>query len=138
MFYRKYYSELGKLLYAIANSDGVITEKEKQEVKNLVRQELVPAERHTDKFGTDAAYYTEIEFDIMEETFQDVEAAFDSFISFVETHHTAIDHKMRAEALRITTHLVGLHSKKHKKEKALLKQLENTFKGLPQRLAQAM
>jgi uncharacterized tellurite resistance protein B-like protein len=137
MFYRKYYSELGKLLYAIANADGVISEKEKQEVKNLVRSELVPVEKHTDKFGTDAAFYTEIEFDIMDENFQDVEAAFDSFISFAEAHHTAIDQNMRDSALRITTQLVGLYRKKHKKEKALLRQLEKTLKALPEKAVQS-
>ncbi len=130
MFYRQYYSELGKMLYAIANVDGVISEKEKDTLKQLVRKELAPSEKHTDKFGTDAAYYTEIEFDILEDTLQDSDAAFDSFIDFLESHHTAIDQHMRDATLKITKQLATIHHKPNKKVVELIKKLEKVLKLL--------
>ena len=130
MFYRQYYSELGKMLYAIANVDGVISEKEKDTLKQLVRKELAPSEKHTDKFGTDAAYYTEIEFDILEDTLQDSDAAFDSFIDFLESHHTAIDQHMRDATLKITKQLATINHKPSKKVVELIKKLEKVLKSL--------
>jgi len=131
MFYRQYYSELGKLLYSIANVDGVISEKEKKTLKELVRKELAPSEKHTDKFGTDAAYYTEIEFDILEDTDSDSEAAFDSFITFLENHHTAVDGHMREATLKITKQLANIYHKPSKKGGELIKKLEKVLKALP-------
>jgi uncharacterized tellurite resistance protein B-like protein len=64
---RKFYSELGKLLYAIAAVDGRIHAKESATMKRVVSEQLVPQEASTDHFGTDQAYITEFEFDVMAE-----------------------------------------------------------------------
>src|SRR5690606_13704785 len=79
MLYRQFYSELGKLLYAVADVDGMISQKEKKALQELVRKELVPVEKHTDKFGTDVAFYAEIEFDFLEDSMVEPEEAFESF-----------------------------------------------------------
>jgi hypothetical protein len=109
------------LLYAVANTDGKISNKEKAELKTIVRDELVPAEKHIDHFGTDAAYYTEIEFDILEETMADPQAAFDSFISYIETHHSAIDARMRDISLKIAKRIAATYHNTSNKEKELIK-----------------
>jgi uncharacterized tellurite resistance protein B-like protein len=131
MLYRKFYSELAKLLYAVANIDGTISTKEKEELRTIVRNELVPAEKHIDKFGTDAAYYTEIEFDFLEEQLPDPEAAFESFINFTENHHTAIDGRMREISLRIAQRIAATYHKSSRKEKELIKRLEERLDALP-------
>ena len=101
MLYKDFYSELGKLLYAVADIDGVITQSEKKVLHEIVRKELVPAEKHKDEFGTDAAYYAEIEFEYLDEEIGDADAAFNSFIDFVEEHHTAFDAKMKKVCLHV-------------------------------------
>ena len=83
MLYKNFYSELGKLLYAVAKADGKITEKEARTIHKTVAEELVPAETATDEFGTDAAHFTEIEFEILQETFASPEEAFNSFINYI-------------------------------------------------------
>lgn len=133
MLYRHFYSELGKLLYAVADVDGVISQKEKMALKELVKKELVPAEKHTDKFGTDVAFYAEIEFDILEESMIEPEEAFESFILFVENHHTAINKNMRDVILKIAKSLADAYHKTNKKEKALLEKLEKKLRELPVR-----
>ncbi|MES2621530.1 MAG: hypothetical protein V4615_11830 [Bacteroidota bacterium] len=131
MLYRQFYSELAKLLYAVANVDGKISDQEREELKTIVRKELVPAEHHTDKFGTDAAYYTEIEFDFLEEAMIEPQAAFESYLNFVELHHTAIDSRMREVSLRTAKKIADTYHKTNKKEKDLINALEKKLAALP-------
>lgn len=130
MEYKEFYSELGKLLYAVADIDHVITQKEKTALQNIVKKELVPAEAHTDAFGTDVAYYTEMEFDIMDEEIADSESAFNSFIDFVEDHHTAIDERMKKTGLHIANEIARAYRGTNKKEKALIDKLIAKFKKI--------
>ena len=80
MDYKEFYSELGKLLYAVADIDHVITQKEKKALTDIVKKELAPTEVHKDAFGTGTAYYTAMEFDILDDEIADSETAFNSFI----------------------------------------------------------
>lgn len=130
MKYREFYSELGKLLYAVADVDGTISKKEKQALLHLVQQELVPQEQHTDAVGTDAAWYTEIGFEIQEENITDAETAFQSFIDYVEDHHTAFDKNMVKVCLRVASELASVYHGTNRKEKALLQQLEQRLKKI--------
>lgn len=131
MLYRQFYSELAKLLYAVANVDGKLSQEEKEELRTIVRKELVPNEKHMDKFGTDAAYYTEIEFDILEETLPEPEAAFESFINYIENHHTAVNESMREVSLRTAKKIAEAYRKTNKKEKELIKRLKKKLETLP-------
>lgn len=136
MLYRQFYSELAKLLYAIAYSDGKIAKEEKEELRSIVKNELVPAEKHIDKFGTDAASYIEIEFDFLEDTIADPEAAFNSFIDFIERHHTAVTEHMKETALETAKKVAAIYHKTNKKETALIYKLEEKLATLPGRYGQ--
>jgi uncharacterized tellurite resistance protein B-like protein len=125
MYYKEFYSELGKLLYAVADIDGMITHQEKRKLQEIVKKELVPSEKHLDEFGTDAAYYSEIEFDFQDEEIGDAEAAFNSFIDFVEDHHTAFDEKMLKACLHVARELAAAYRGTNRKEKALVDKLKN-------------
>lgn len=123
MEYKEFYSELGKLLYAVADIDHVITQKEKKALLKIVRKDLVPAEAHTDTFGTDVAYYAEMEFDILDDQIADSESAFNSFTDFIEDHHTAIDERMKKTGLRVTREIARAYHGTNKKEKELIRKL---------------
>src|SRR5271154_2646983 len=124
MTYRQFYSELGKLLYAVSDVDGVISQREKNALKKIIETELVPNESARDKFGTDAAYYAEIELDILDDSMMDAEQAFRSFIYFVEEHHTAITTTMRDGILKIVKRLAAAYHKTNKHEEELIAKLE--------------
>jgi len=130
MLYKDFYSELGKLLYAVADIDGVITQAEKRALHDIVKRELVPAEKHKDEFGTDAAYYAEIEFEYLDEEIGDAEAAFNSFIDFVEEHHTAFDEKMKKICLHVAKEISNAYHKTNKKEKAIIKKLKEKIEKI--------
>jgi uncharacterized tellurite resistance protein B-like protein len=82
-----FYKELGRLLYAIAAADGHVADKEVATLKRIVSEQLVPQEVTTDHFGTDQAYITEFEFDVLADRVASVEGAFDSFIAYMARHH---------------------------------------------------
>ena len=130
MLYRQFYSELGKLLYAIADIDGVISKKERETLKQLVKKELAPEEGHKDEFGIDVAYYTEIEFDFLDEMIIEPQVAFDSFINFIEDHKTAIDKRMIEATRRVATKLAESYYHTSKREKELLNKLNRKLDGL--------
>lgn len=131
MFYKELYAEIGKLLYAVADVDGVITANEKKKLHEIVIKELVPNEKHTDGFGTNAALYTEIEFDILEEEIADGDAAFGSFIDFIDEHQSALDEKMKQLCLGIANELASFYYKRNKKENALLEKLKSKLEKIP-------
>lgn len=123
MMYRTFYSELGKLLYAIADIDGSISKKEKQKLQDIVKKELVPAENNTDEFGTDAAYYAEFEFDIADDAIMEPEVAFESFMNYIDNHKTAIDKRMISATRKVAGELSEAYYHTSKKEKELLEKL---------------
>lgn len=120
MNYRQFYSELGKLLYAVAKADGKVGAKEFDTLKQIVREELVPLENSTDQFGTDNAFYTEMEFEFLEENFSDSSAAFDSFLSFVDTHKSVFTTDLKELIQNITSRIANSELGIHKKEQLYL------------------
>lgn len=131
MQYQRFYSELAKMLYAVACVKGKIAPKEREELLAIVKEELVPMEKHTDLYGTDAAFYTAIEFDILEETMQDPEEAFESFLKYVQSHHTAVDNRLRETCLKVAHRIAEAWHKTNKHERELLKRLQQALAALP-------
>jgi uncharacterized tellurite resistance protein B-like protein len=128
MITRSYYKELGKLLYAVVKADGKINPHEVQELKKIIKSELVPAEKETDKFGTDAAFYTEFEFEAYEEMDIDTDLAYDSFISFVKEHDNYVTLEMREKAYFIATNVANAFKGKNKAEKNMIHRLKKDLK----------
>lgn len=130
MEYPRFYSELGKLLYAVADIDKVISPKEKNELRKLVREELVKIEKSMDRFKTDSAFYTEFEFDILEESNADPEIAFHSFLDYIEDHKTAVDEKL-INVIRMAAEKIANSSHKiNEKERKLLHKLDDALNNL--------
>ncbi|MCB9184713.1 MAG: hypothetical protein H6591_12450 [Flavobacteriales bacterium] len=108
-----FYKELGRLLYAISAVDGKVADKEVRELKRIVSEQLVPQEVSTDHFGTDQAYITEFEFDVLADRGADVQGAFDSFIAYMSNHHSDLSAERKeliyrcADAVASAFHGVG-------------------------------
>lgn len=130
MLYQELYSEIGKLLYAVADVDGAINKEEKKALYDMVRRELVPAESHKDEFGTDAAYYAEIEFDYLEEQELDSDTAFNSFIDFVDDHGSAFDERMKKVCIHMAEEIANAYHKNSEKEAILIKKLKLKLKNI--------
>src|SRR5690242_3814458 len=116
MVYRRFYSEVGKLLYAVAAADGAVHKKEYDKLREIVEKKLVPAEHSTDQFGTDSAYYAEIEFDILLDQAADSTSCFNSFCNYVEAHRTALDAHLKRMVMNLANELGRLYHGTNTKE----------------------
>lgn len=88
----QFYSEIGKLLYAVSVIDHKIELKERQRMQELI-QETIKKTHANDQFGTPVANYIEIEFEFLEEQIYDAEDALQSFLDYIEEHYSAITKK---------------------------------------------
>jgi len=75
---------MGNLMYCMAMIDGKIAEKEWAELRRIVREELVPAEKHGDEFGTDSAFSVEFQFDILEGNNVEFAQAWEEFEEYLK------------------------------------------------------
>lgn len=90
-----FYKELGRLFYAIAAADGEVRSKEKETLKWVVKDLLVPVESGVDHHGTDQAFITEFEFDVLMDRNASAEEAFDSFMAYMEGHRHHVNEERR-------------------------------------------
>ncbi|TAH01180.1 MAG: hypothetical protein EAZ17_05205 [Sphingobacteriales bacterium] len=124
---KMFYAELGKLLYAIADIDGVITPQERKELHELIGSRLTQREIHTDEYGTNDAWYAEFEFDVAEEQGLDPEDAFNSFAEFVDEYGKHFDERMREICLLLADRLAGSYHHINHREKQLLQRLKEVL-----------
>ena len=123
MNHKEFYSELGKLLYAVIDNDGVVSKSEKDRLKTIVKKQLVPLEHHVDAYGTNIAFYSEMEFDVLEDELPDIESTFNSFMDFVDEHQTEFDDTMKKVTLIIVKELSNVYLGTNKLERRLIDQL---------------
>lgn len=124
MDYRKFYNELGKLLYAVAIVDGKVQQKEIEEVKKIVREELLHLEDTIDDFNTDAAFFAEFEFDYMRaENTTSADELLKSFADYLNNTpqmRPSVKRAVSRAARRVAESFAGIN----KKEKALLEKID--------------
>jgi len=118
------------LLYAVADVDGTISKSEKKEITKLVKRELMSLDGRKDNEGTDLPLYSKIEFEFLENEISDANAAFESFITFIENHQTAIDQRMLATIKLISNKLAGAYYGTNKKEKIPIEQLGKKIRSI--------
>lgn len=130
MRYERLYSEIGKLLYAVADIDRKVSPKEKTKLLEIVKGELLKSEGEKDEFGTPVGYYPQIEFEILEEEVADAETAFQSFIDYLEEYHKGIEPRIRKLCLKVAKEIADSYYGTNKKEQALIDRLKETLNGL--------
>lgn len=118
-----FYKELGRLLYAIAAADGSISDQEVAALKRIVKEELVPQEASTDHFGTDQAYITEFEFEVLADRAATSEEAFDSFTTYMARHRNDLSEDRRELIYRAADTVARAFHGVGKKEMPLLSEL---------------
>jgi uncharacterized tellurite resistance protein B-like protein len=130
MDYRMFYAELGKLLYAVADADGVISQQEKVQFYNLVQSRLMHKEIHTDEYGTNDAWYAAFEFEVADEQIMPAADAFQSFIEYIEAHKNELDEDTRVLCLTLADRLAESYRHSNKKEKQLIQKLREVLFSL--------
>ncbi len=121
---RKFYAELGHLLYALAAVDGRIHAKETATMQRVVAEQLVPHEASTDHFGTDQAFITEFEFDVLVERGDPPDDAFNSFLIYFSQHKQRITSEQKELILRAADVVAHAFHGVNAKELEMLAELE--------------
>ncbi len=120
MNYKRFYSELGKLLYAVADVDGKISRQEKAAIHQMVQERLVNKEKQCDEFNTNLAHYVEFEFEVAEEQGMSVREAFTSFINYLDSHQKSIDANMKETCMIIAEKIALAYHGSSKKEQQMI------------------
>ena len=131
MDYKEFYAEIGKLLYAVADTDGVISPQEKESLHQLIQSRLTQRETHTDEYGTNDAWYAEFEFDVAEDQIMSAEDAFLSFIEYVEEHQPDFDTTTRELCFTLAERMAESYRHTNKKEKVLIQKLKEILFSIP-------
>ncbi len=123
MDYRVFYSELGKLLYAVADADGVVSKVEKENLYDMVRTRLAHKEIHTDEFGTNDVWYSVFEFEIAEDQSLTSMDAFQSFSEYLEANRDRIDQDTRQLCLLLADRLAESYRHSNRKEREMVQRI---------------
>jgi len=110
MRYTDFYIELGKLIYAVAKSDGNIQDVEIEKFHNIVKDKLLPLEDSLDDFGSDNAFYTEFEFEKLVERNASIKESYSSFVTFLEEHKSAITDDVKKVCLDVVEEMASIGS----------------------------
>lgn len=125
--YQRIYEHAGYLFYAIAAADGAIKEAELSVIKDLINKEWLPLEDSTDEFGTDAAHYILMTFDILMDRSASADEAFAVFKDYLEAHKGAftepVRKKIRLTAAAVARAFAGQNKAESKFLKALKKMI---------------
>ena len=125
-----FYSELGKLLYAIANADNIINQKEKEALTKLITERLLQKEKDTDRYGTNEAWFTQFSFDTSEDTIESTDDAFEKFLDFVNEYKNELTEDELALCLKLSEHLADSYRHVNKKENKILNELRSQLMNL--------
>jgi uncharacterized tellurite resistance protein B-like protein len=131
MDYREFYAELGKLLYAVADADGVISPQERESLNELIRSRLAHREVHTDEYGTNDAWYAMFEFEVAEEQSMAPEEAFQSFSDFLDARQQELDEDTRSLCLTLADRLAESYRHTNRLEGELIRKLREKLFSLP-------
>jgi hypothetical protein len=123
--YTEYYKQMGNLLYSIASIDGSIAGKEWKELRRMVREELVPKEKHNDEFGTDAAFAVEFQFDLLEGNDVGSTEAFDEVSEYLKHNGPLLPVEDKNRLLDGATKVAASFHSISKAEKVLLEKLKS-------------
>jgi uncharacterized tellurite resistance protein B-like protein len=117
---KRFYSELGKLLYAVADVDGKISRQEKAAIHKMIQERLVCKETQCDEFNTNLAHYVEFEFEVAEEQGMTVKEAFTSFMNYIDANSRRIDNNLKETCLLIAEKIAQAYHGSNKKEQHMI------------------
>lgn len=122
---KQFYIAIGKLLYAVADADSVITRQEKKELYNLINSRLTQREYHTDQFGTNDAWYAAFEFEAAEEIGMTAGEAFTGFEEYIHQHWQNLDDDMKNICMQLADKIAESYHHTNRREKEMIRKLRD-------------
>jgi uncharacterized tellurite resistance protein B-like protein len=124
MIHRQFYIELGKLLYSISKSDGIVQEKEKDVIERIIHKAL---EKHAVVFNGNVqekeVILTKLSFNTSERNDLTVSEAYLSFITFMKKNGRQVDEKQKEFAKELIQKVAAASRGISKEESASIEKL---------------
>ncbi len=124
MLNKDFYITYGKLLYALAKSDGYLQEIEKEKIIDLVHDKLATIETQNDFSGTDLAFYTSFAFEAAEEFELTVQDALLEFTAHFKFHHLHMSYEQRQVLITVMEDVARIYGKVTKKELSIIEKFK--------------
>jgi hypothetical protein len=123
MVMKRFYSELGKLLYALISINEEISNEEKKKIIESFREEMFSLEHHNDAFGQNVSNYVITEFEFLDEQSADINSSYESFIDYIKEHNTAINQDLKKIILDSARKVVKLGAENNEKGRKMFNEL---------------
>ena len=119
------YQVLGKVFYAIAQTDRVIHQQEIDAIKESVRETWLNAENTFDQFGSDSAHQIEIVVDSYFNGNQILTNALDDLKEFIRVHPRLFTPELIKLIMKTAYKTASAFAGRNKAELVFLSQLRN-------------
>jgi hypothetical protein len=125
-----FYKELGRLLYAVAYSDGKIRKQEVEALNNFIYKELLPIEFSSDSSGMNQAFYTEFEFDELIKENLPPQLVFHNYITYLKANAPFITNQHKLSIISSVEKVANAYKHINKKEDDIIELLKEEIKHL--------
>lgn len=118
-----FYTELGRLAYAIARADGIIHHEEVDKICDFIGQEIEKngADDHNMR---DAVLGAGAEFNRLRHTNASAKEAFTGFTRFIDEHNQLFNQRIKNLCINIALRIASAHEGIDETEKALIEKLQ--------------
>lgn len=124
MLNKDFYITYGKLLYALAKSDGYIQDIERDNIMNLIQEKMALIEKQNDFSGTDLAYYAEFAFEAAEDLELTLEDALLEFNAHFKLHHVHFNEEQKNVLTEVLEEVATIYGKVTKKEAEIIEKFK--------------
>jgi uncharacterized tellurite resistance protein B-like protein len=124
MLNKDFYITYGKLLYALAKSDGYIQDIERDNIMNLIQEKMALIEKQNDFSGTDLAYYAEFTFEAAEDFELTLEDALLEFNAHFKLHHVHFSEEQKKVLTDVLEEVATIYGKVTKKETDIIEKFK--------------
>jgi len=127
MDYKEFYTELGKLLYAVAKADGEVQDEELHKIYQMVVDDLSDEILFNRGEEVDA-YYTEFEFEALIDRNVEIHTAVNSFVDYYEKNQEYFNDKMKKTTLKAMVAVADAFEGIIPEEQALIDEMTKKLK----------
>lgn len=129
MDYSAFYTELGRLSYAIARADGIVQTEEVDKICEFIGQEIenTHSEDHNRR---EAVFSAATEFNKLRKNDASAKEAFNDFTGFIDSNPDAFNLRMKNLCTRIALRVASANEGINETESALISKLKKKLDSI--------
>lgn len=121
------YQQLGRVFYAVAQSDKSVRPEEVSELNRVVKEAWLDLEDTVDQFNSDAAYQIEIVFNYLVQEGVVVDNVLRDFKEFKKIHSSLFTPELIELIMQTAYRIASAFANRNKSELVFLSQLRNVL-----------